>query len=212
MALDLAPIEVAQLFNSLANGGFRTPLRAVRVVIGADGAALKAFPLQVTPVADPAVVYQLNRMLTKVTQRGTGQAVYARLPPDVVVAGKTGTSSEFRDSWFAGFTGSHLAIVWVGYDDNRPTGLTGAGGALSIWANLMRRLPITSWDEPLPESLRETWIEYDTGTETRPTCSEDVVSIALPREVILPTKPGCLEGTFSDFTERAKQWLKGIIR
>ena len=209
--LDLAPIEVAQLFNSLADGGFRTPLRAVRVVIGADGTALKAFPLQVTPVADSAVVYQLNRMLTKVTQRGTGQAVYARLPPDIVVAGKTGTSSEFRDSWFAGFTGSHLAIVWVGYDDNRPTGLTGAAGALSIWANLMRRLPITSWDEPLPEALRETWIEYDTGLETRPTCSEDVVSIVLPREAILPVKSGCLEGTFGDFAERAKQWLKGII-
>ena len=54
-SLDLAPIEVAQLFNSLANGGFRTPLRAVRTVIAADGTALKAFPLQVTPVADPAI-------------------------------------------------------------------------------------------------------------------------------------------------------------
>lgn len=210
-SLDLAPLEVAQLFNSLANGGFRTPLRAVREVIGADGTALKAFPLQITPVADSATVYQLNRMLTKVTQRGTGRAVYARLPPDMIVAGKTGTSSEFRDSWFAGFTGSHLAVVWVGYDDNRPTGLTGAAGALSIWSNLMRRLPITSWDAPMPESLRETWIEYDTGLETRPTCSEDVVSIVVPNETALSGKPGCIEGTFSDFATRAKQWLKGII-
>jgi penicillin-binding protein 1B len=210
-SLDLAPLEVAQLFNSLANGGFRTPLRAVRVVIGADGTALKAFPLQITPVADSATVYQLNRMLTKVTQRGTGRAVYARLPPDMIVAGKTGTSSEFRDSWFAGFTGSRLAVVWVGYDDNRPTGLTGAAGALSIWSNLMRRLPITSWDPPMPESLRETWIEYDTGLETRPTCSEDVVSIVVPSEAALSGKPGCIESTFSDFATRAKQWLKGII-
>ncbi|HKE45187.1 MAG TPA: penicillin-binding protein 1B [Steroidobacteraceae bacterium] len=211
-SLDLAPLEVAQLFNSLANGGFRTPLRAVRIVIGADGTALKAFPLQITPVADSATVYQLNRMLTKVTQRGTGRAVYQRLPPSIVVAGKTGTSSEFRDSWFAGFTGSHLAVVWVGYDDNRPTGLTGAAGALSIWSNLMRKLPITSWDEALPESLRDTFIEYDTGLETRPTCSEDVVLVAVPSDAVLSGKPGCMEGTFSDLATRAKQWLKGIIR
>ena len=210
-SLDLTPVEVAQLFNSLANGGFRTPLRAVRTVIAADGTALKAFPLQVTPVADPTIVYQLNRMLTKVTQLGTGRAVYSRLPPDIIVAGKTGTSSEFRDSWFAGFTGSHLAIVWVGYDDNRPTALTGAAGALNVWANLMQRLPLTSWDEPVPESLRETWIEYQTGLETRPTCSQDVVSIVLPREAVLPARSGCVEDPPGDLVTRAKQWLKGII-
>ena len=64
---------------------------------------------------------------------------------------------------------------------------------------------------PLPESLRETWIEYQTGLETRPTCSQDVVSIVLPREAVLPARPGCVEDTLGDFTTRAKQWLKGII-
>ncbi len=211
-ALDLAPIEVAQLYNSLANGGFRTPLRAVRAVVSADGTPLRAFPLEVTPVADSALVYQLNRMLTKVTQRGTGQAVYARLPPDVIVAGKTGTSDDFRDSWFAGFTGSHLAVTWVGFDDNQPTGLSGAAGALSVWSTLMRSLDPISWDATLPESLTEVWIEYPTGLVAKPGCAEDLVSIAVPMDAVLLTKPGCGDDPFSEFTERTRQWLEGIMR
>jgi len=211
-ALDLSPLEVAQLYNSLANGGFRTPLRAVRDVLSAEGTALKAFPLEVTPVADSATVYQLNRMLTKVTQRGTGRAVYNRIPPDVIVAGKTGTSSDFRDSWFAGFAGNHLAVVWIGFDDNRPTGLTGSAGALTVWSNLMRRLDPESWDATLPESLTEVWIEYPTGLVANPGCADDVVSIAVPKDSELPIKPGCGEDPLSDFAERTRQWLEGIIR
>lgn len=211
-ALDLSPLEVAQLYNSLANGGFRSPLRAVRAVVAEDGTALKAFPLEITQVADSATVYQLNRMLTKVTQRGTGRAVYNRLSPDIIVAGKTGTSSDFRDSWFAGFTGSHLAVVWIGFDDNQPTGLTGSAGALTVWSNLMRRLDPVSWDATLPESLAEVWIEYPTGLVAKPTCAEDVVSIAVPKDSELPVKPGCGEDPLSEFGERTRQWLEGIIQ
>ena len=211
-ALDLSPLEVAQLYNSLANGGFRSPLRAVRAVVAADGTALKAFPLEITEVADSATVYQLNRMLTKVTQRGTGRAVYNRVPPDIVVAGKTGTSSDFRDSWFAGFTGSHLAVVWIGFDDNQSTGLTGSAGALTVWSNLMRRLDPVSWDATLPESLTEVWIEFPTGLVAKPSCAEDVVSIAVPKDSELPVKPGCGEDPLSDFVDRTRQWWEGIIR
>ena len=211
-ALDLSPLEVAQLYNSLANGGFRTPLRAVRAVVSAEGKALKAFPLEITLVADSATVYQLNRMLTKVTQRGTGRAVYNRIAPDLIVAGKTGTSSDFRDSWFAGFTGNHLAVVWIGFDDNRPTGLTGSAGALTVWSNLMHRLDPISWDATLPESLTEVWIEYPTGLVAKPGCADDVVSIAVPRDSELPVKPGCGDGPLSDFADRTRQWLEGIIQ
>ena len=113
-AVDVTPLEAAQLFNGLANGGFKSPLRAVRAVIGNDGKALKAFPLEVTPIATPENVYQLDRMLVAVMEHGTGRAARALLPPQLVVAGKSGTSSDYRDSWFAGFSGSHLAVVWVG--------------------------------------------------------------------------------------------------
>ena len=138
-AVEVTPLEAAQLFNGLANGGFRNPLRAVRAVIGGDGKALKAFPLEVTQVASPEYVYQLDRMLVSVMEHGTGRAARALLPPDLIVAGKSGTSSDYRDSWFAGFSGNDLVVVWVGYDDDEPTGFTGSAGALPVWARVMSR-------------------------------------------------------------------------
>jgi penicillin-binding protein 1B len=190
-AVDLAPIEAAQLFNGLANGGFRNPLRAVRAVISQDGKTVKAFPLTVTPVAAPAAVYQVDRMLVHVMDHGTGRAGRTLLPPQLVVAGKSGTSSDYRDSWFAGFSGGHLVVVWVGYDDDQPTGFTGSAGALPVWAHIMAGLGTTSWNTTMPDSLAEVQIEYPTGLRGAPGCAEDLVAVAVPAGVELPAKPGC---------------------
>ena len=166
-SLDVSPLEVAQLYNAFANGGFSTPLRAVRAVVDAEGTPIKSFALEVTPVADPAAVYQVNRMLVQVMEHGSGQAARAQIPREIVVAGKTGTSSDYRDSWFAGFSGNTLAVVWIGYDDNSPTGLTGSSGSLAVWSRLMRSIGTTSWSAPLPEGLEETSIEFMTGLAAR---------------------------------------------
>ena len=130
-SLDVSPLEVAQLYNAFANGGFSTPLRAVRAVVDAEGKPLKSFALEVTPVADP------EGRVSGQSHDGAGDGARHRsrgarayLPSELVVAGKSGTSSDYRDSWFAGFSGSHLAVVWIGYDDNTPTGLTGSSGSL----------------------------------------------------------------------------------
>jgi penicillin-binding protein 1B len=211
-ALDATPIEVAQLYNSLANGGFRAPLRAVRSVISADGKPLKAFPLEVTPVADEEAVYQLDRMMVQVMQRGTGRGAYSILPPDLVVAGKSGTSSDMRDSWFAGFSGSHLAVVWMGYDDNRPTGLTGSSGALPVWSRIVGRLGTISWNAPVPESLKEAMIDYPTGLAAEQSCSEDVVTVVVPNNAELPVKPECGGTGLNRVIERAGEWLRDIIQ
>jgi penicillin-binding protein 1B len=211
-AVDMTPLEVAQLYNGLANGGFRSSLRAVRAVISADGKALKAFPLEVTPVASPEVVYELDRMLEQVMIRGTGRPARTILPADLVVAGKSGTSTDYRDSWFAGFSGSHLAIVWVGYDDDLPTGFTGSSGALPVWARVMAGVGGTSWDAPMPESLAETWIEYPTGLRVEQGCSEDAVPIAVPVGTQLPMKPGCGGNPLDTIVQRAGEWLRDLVK
>jgi penicillin-binding protein 1B len=193
-ALDISPLEVAQMYNSLANGGFRTPLRAVRAVVDEKGELLKAVPLNVTPVADPAAVYQVTRMMVNVMDHGSGRAARARLPPELIVAGKSGTSSDYRDSWFAGFSGSHLAIAWVGYDDNQPTGLTGSSGALAVWAKLMGTIDTKTWSEALPDGLEEKTIDFATGEEASSACSPDVITVPVPTGTQLPMYSGCKEG------------------
>lgn len=208
-AVSTAPLDVAQIYTSLANGGFRTPLRAVRAVVDAKGEALKAFPLEVTQVADPASVYQVDRMMVEVMRRGTGASAQAKLG-GVVVAGKSGTTNDYRDSWFAGFSGSHVAVVWLGYDDNEPTRFTGSTGALPIWTQIMSSIDTTSWDQPLPDGLSETQIEFATGLGVNDTCATNGMTIVVPNGTQVAMRDGCTAIGLG-IAERASSWLRGII-
>jgi penicillin-binding protein 1B len=207
----MSPLEVTQVYTSLANGGFRARLRAVRAVLDDQGRPLKTFRVQVEEAAPPAAVYQIDRMMTLVTTRGTGREVAARLPRGLVVAGKTGTSSDLRDSWFAGFTGSYLAVVWVGYDDNRVTGLTGATGALPIWVETLKTLKSASFEPVPPELVEDRWIDFSDGLETTPTCSTDAVLVAVPKDTALPGKAGCINSPPGTVSDRIRTWIKNVV-
>jgi penicillin-binding protein 1B len=215
-AIDISPLEVAQLYNGLADGGFRTPLRAVQAVVSADGTPLRAFPLQVSPVAPSADVYEVESMLEQVMTHGTGVPALRILPAGLVTAGKSGTSSEDRDSWFAGFSGSELAVVWVGYDHYQPTGLTGSEGALPVWANLMASLGSRPLDMPPPEGVTETWIDYLTGLAAQPGCPGAVpVQVALPTGTQVAAMPGCamqsMGTTAGTLLDKADRFLHRLV-
>ncbi len=167
--------------------------------------------------APPADVYELDQMLTLVITHGTAREAAARLP-HTVAAGKTGTSSDTKDSWFAGFTGSYLAVAWVGYDDNRATGLTGAAGALPVWIDTLASLKSASFQPVEPETVEDRWIDFRDGLETTPACSSDAVVISVPKGTVLPVKPDCKitpankaaapTGTLPD---KIKAWFKGLV-
>jgi penicillin-binding protein 1B len=180
-ALALTPLEVAQIYNTLANGGFSVPLRSVRSVIGDDGAVLQRYSIEIAQAADPAAVYAVNQALVQVMERGTGRTVRRQLPAKLTVAGKTGTSDDLRDSWFAGFTSDHLIVTWLGADDNRPIGLTGSAGAARIWAGVIGSLEAASYDAPRPESLDNEWVDYLTGAPSGARCA-DAVELPLPKD------------------------------
>jgi penicillin-binding protein 1B len=209
--VEMSPLEVVQVYTTLADGGFRTRLRAVRAVLDERGRPLKSFKVQVEDVAPPAAVYELDRMLMLVMTHGTARDATARLPRGLVTAGKTGTSSDTRDSWFAGFTGSYLAVAWVGYDDNHETGLTGAAGALPVWADTMASLKPLSFDPVAPETVEDRWIGFNDGLETTPTCSADAVMIAVPKDTQLPRNPSCLTTPKTTVGEKVKEWFKSIV-
>jgi penicillin-binding protein 1B len=169
-AVELTPLEIAAAYNTLASGGFHQPLRAVRAVVAADGAPLQRYHIELEQAADPADVYALNTALTEVMRSGTGKTVSQRLPAGLVTAGKTGTSDDYRDSWFAGYSAEYLALVWVGNDANEPIGLTGATGAGRVWADVIGGLTTRSFDPPRPAGVKLAWIDLDSGLVTERSC------------------------------------------
>lgn len=162
-AIEMSPIEVAEIYHTLAAEGTYTPLRAIRDVLTATGEPLKRYPLTIEQRFNEAAAFQLQYALQAVLREGTGRAVYHRFPADLPLAGKTGTTNDQRDSWFAGFSGEHLAVSWVGRDDNSPMPLTGSGGALKVWADLMSQLPTLGVNLEPPESITFDWIDASTG-------------------------------------------------
>jgi penicillin-binding protein 1B len=211
-AVNATPLEVAQLYSGLASGGYRTPLRAVRAVISAAGQPLKAFPLELNPIAQPDVVFEVEQMMQQVMERGTGRPGRSVLPADLVVLGKSGSTSDLRDSWFAGFSGSHLAVVWVGYDDNRPTGFTGAAAALAIWAHVLAGLATTSWSAAMPDSLTDVALDYMSGLQLEGNCADaNTIHMAVPVSTQLAKKAGCMGAPAPRATERLGERLRAII-
>ena len=137
-SLELTPLQVSQLYQTLANGGFFVPVNSIREVLDSDGRALRRYALEVRQALQAEAAFLTGFMLVQAVSRGTGRGLY-RMIPGVPLAGKTGTTNDLRDSWFAGFGDDVTGVVWVGRDDNQPTGFTGASGALQIWGNIVKQ-------------------------------------------------------------------------
>lgn len=188
-ASPLTPLEVTQVYQTLAGDGFATPLRSIRAVNAADGKALQSYPLTVRQVVDPAATFITNTILQDVMRIGTGRSAYNYMPADMNLVGKTGTTNEMRDSWFAGFSGDYLSVVWIGRDDNKPTGLTGSSGALQIWAELMRQISTQPVQLVPPDNVGMKWIDPLTGWLTAENC---------PGAVLLPFVEGSEPMEYAD--------------
>ena len=166
----LSPIDVTQMYQTIASDGFLTPLRAVQEVISPEGKTLKRFGIDVRQSVPQAAVYQLNSMLREVFRRGTAKPAFAQMPARLQPAGKTGTTNELRDSWFAGFTGDYLGVVWMGRDDNQPAGLTGAEGALKVWSATMNAVSREPLELDPPEEIEMIWVDGVRGGRAAEGC------------------------------------------
>jgi len=169
-AIDLSPAQVAHLYQYLASGGHAIPLLAVDGVLDAHGKTIKRYTVRSGPSDYHAAVELITYAMQQVVERGTASAIVKQGLGALHAAGKTGTSDGQRDSWFAGFTGNRLAVVWVGRDDNRPTGLWGSSGALKVWIDLFRHLPAAPLDVQPDASLQFAWIDPRTGHQTEAQC------------------------------------------
>jgi penicillin-binding protein 1B len=169
-AVELTPLEVTQIYQSLAAGGFSVPLRSVIAVQTVDGDELVRYPLRILPQARREAIGVLNYALTQVVEQGTAKALPGLLGRSVTIAGKTGTTNDRRDSWFVGYTRDHVAVTWVGEDDNRPARVTGSNAAMQIWAGLFRQLPVEPVDLRMPDGAFWLWVDAESGELTGENC------------------------------------------
>ncbi len=142
-SLDQSPYAMAQLYQFLASGGEIQPLHAVRGVLDPEGRLVKRYDNEPAPATEgDAIAARLVTLaLQQAVTSGTGRQLVNDGLGRLNAAGKTGTSNDGRDSWFAGWTGDHLAVVWVGNDQNEQTGLYGATGAMRVWSGIFANLP-----------------------------------------------------------------------
>ena len=209
-AIELTPYEVAELYTTIANGGFRTPLKAVRAVVDGRGRTLRRYALEIEQVASPESIYELNQGLVQVMRRGTGAPAGRLLPAGLTTAGKTGTSDGLRDSWFAGFSADHLVVAWIGNDGNASIGLTGGSGALQVWARIIGSVETSSYDLPPPAGAERVHIDYRTGLSTDPTCP-DAVELAMPASAVPPKAVTC-GSTNTRIGSRIREWIRNRLQ
>jgi len=167
---ELTPLEVAQAYTLFTNNGSVRPLHALdRITAGAR--TLSPAAVKLKDVSRPDTTFLVTNMLRSVINEGTGAAARAAgFTADA--AGKTGTTNDLRDAWFVGFTPELLTVVWVGYDDNVPLGLSGAQAALPIWTEFMKAAlaghPNVAFT--VPEGITFAEIDRDTGKLAQPGC------------------------------------------
>ncbi len=162
-AFEATPLTMASAYAALAGGGIRPDPLTVLHVVQSDGREAEARELTLRRVAPAGPVYLVDRALPDVLERGTAASA-RELGYGGDAAGKTGTSSDYRDAWFAGFTPSLVTVVWVGFDDNRSLGLPGAVAALPIWVRFMKEVGDPGPDPfPVPPGIRTVTVDSSTG-------------------------------------------------
>lgn len=184
-AVNLSPMQVLGMYQVYAANGFRYAPRSIRSVVDAKGNPLQRYGLNVRQSLDPGSVYLLNYALQQVMRSGTGASAYATLPSNLNLAGKSGTTNDARDSWFAGYSGNYVAVVWLGHDDNRPIGLTGSSGALPVWINVMKQLNLAPVEPVQPSNVQWQWIDQG---------SRNLSAQGCPGAIYIPMLAGTVPG------------------
>jgi len=203
-SVNLSPMDMLGVYQVFATGGFRTPIHSIRTVIDDRGRILQRTGLNTERSIPPETNFLTNYALQQVVSNGTARRAQS-LGSHLNLAGKTGTTNNYRDAWFAGYSGNYVSVVWVGRDDNKPIGLSGGTGALPVWIDYMKRLKLTPVALPEPEGIEWLWLENNSGKLSDERCADarylPVLSAHLPKEA-----SACALGLYQQ--ERAREQLQ----
>ena len=177
------------MFQVIANDGYFTPLTTIRSVTDQHNQALSRIPLESFKLFDQATMIQVQRAMVGVSEQGTARYLAQRFG-ERSLAGKTGTTNEARDSWFAGFSDRLLSVVWLGRDNNTPIQLTGSSGALRVWADIMELQGFEDFKLARHNSLAWHYIDPQSGGISQQDCANSVL-LPIPRDRIPKHRSRC---------------------
>ena len=189
-AINMSPLEVNQLYLTIAGKGYAQKSHTITKILSAKNETLWQQQQLSEQRLSTNTAYLLDYALAQVTQTGTAKSLTWRLN-NHMVAGKTGTSNALRDSWFVGYDNSHLVTTWLGKDNNAPTGLTGSSGALTLFANFMKKQGVVNKVTEKPEGIVITLFEQQTGNAVTEECANTVSYPAVRAGIITSKK--CLQ-------------------
>jgi penicillin-binding protein 1B len=185
---EATPYEIATAYTLFPNGGMMRSLQHISRIITGGKDVLKKNPVVARQVSQPDTTFLVTNMMRSVLNEGTAAAARS-MGFTLDAAGKTGTTNDLRDAWFAGFTPELLTVVWVGFDDNQPVGLSGARAALPIWAQFMKNALAgrTSVPFAVPDGIAFAEIDAETGKLATSLCPkvirESFIAGTEPHEV-----------------------------
>lgn len=186
----MSALEVAQMYQVIANNGYFAPLTTIRQVSDKDNRVLNRVPIKSQKLFNQAQMIQVQRAMVGVVEEGTAKYLNTRFKGQTL-AGKTGTTNDTRDSWFSGFGNQLLGVVWLGNDDNKPTHLTGSSGALRVWADIMAQQRIKSFKISRNTAFEWHYINRENGLLTQQHCVNSVLLPFLKTQV--PTRRSACE-------------------
>ncbi|MBE9526736.1 MAG: penicillin-binding protein 1B [Proteobacteria bacterium] len=158
-SIALSPLQVTQMYQTIADQGFYSPLHSIISVQDEQNEPVQRYPIKVERRIDENLMYLLNANLQEVVSMGTGKGLARYLSQANQLAGKTGTTNNLRDSWFAGYGQNLVGVVWMGRDDNKSAGLTGSSGALRVWGLMMKQLDVGKLEQNQPKGIKWHWVD-----------------------------------------------------
>ena len=204
-AFETIPLELGQAYCVFASQGVKPRILPFKAVAAADGQVLQRRHITLKQVLTPEQAYIMTSLLRSVVTDGTARRL-AALGITFPVAGKTGTTNDYRDAWFIGFTPDILALVWIGFDDGGSLGVGGSRAAMPVWAELMRELPQyhgTQWFSK-PAAVVEREICTASGALARAwQCPQTRRELFLPETV--PTRSCALHRATNPFRKVTKE-------
>ena len=174
-SFEMSPFDAIQSYQVIAADGFYSPLRSIRDIKDLKGAIDLSYPYKIEQRIRPEPLHLLKFAMKQTFISGTARGYPRKKIESWQAGGKTGTSDDQRDSWFVGFAGDLLVLVWLGFDDNRPTPLTGRSGALEVWKNFIDDIQPTAVQGNNFPRIKYVWVDKKDGLLSGEKCRNSLL-------------------------------------